>query len=217
LCFTSLFAVVEFFERVSTLLESGTSITTAMSYFLYKIPLSISRIIGFATLFSTLFCIGTLSRNQEITAMRAGGVSTRRISLPLLCLGLVICVATLLWNEGLVPVFAHRAQTILKTEIKKKQQQSLFGTTDIWIRGDGSFINIDNFDFKSNVLQGITIFSINRDFTLRGITEIPKAQGNGTGWQSDSGTEWRFLPTGEMAQRVVAAPPSISETPSDLM
>jgi lipopolysaccharide export system permease protein len=217
LCFTSLFAVVEFFERVSTLLESGTSVATAISYFLYKIPLSISRIIGFATLFSTLFCIGTLARNQEITAMRAGGVSTRRISLPLVCLSLIICVGTLLWNEGLVPVFAHRAQTILKTEIKKKQQQSLFGSTDIWIRGDGTFINIDNFDFKTNMLEGITIFSINRDFTLRSIAEIPTAQWNGSRWQSDSGTEWQFSPAGEMAQHVFATPPSISETPSDLM
>jgi lipopolysaccharide export system permease protein len=81
LCFTAIFAIVEFFERIGTLVESGISVTTTLRYVLYKIPLSISRVIGFAALFSTLFCLGMLSKAQEITAMQSGGLSTRRFSL----------------------------------------------------------------------------------------------------------------------------------------
>ena len=149
--------------------------------------------------------------------MRAGGLSTKRISLPLLCLSFLICISTFIWNEGLVPVFAHRAQTIYKTEIKKKQQQSLFGTKDIWIRGEDSFINIDSFDPKDNTLEGITIFSLNRDFSLHGLIEVPTARWTGETWKSESGTEWRFLPDGKMAQQKVTMPATISETPNDLM
>ncbi|MEX0801913.1 MAG: LPS export ABC transporter permease LptG [Candidatus Binatia bacterium] len=217
LCFTSLFAVVEFFDRIGTLIEAEISVSTALRYLVYKIPLSISRIIGFATLFSTLFFLGMLSKTQEITAMRAGGLSTKRISLPLLCLSFLICISTFIWNEGLVPVFAHRAQTIYKTEIKKKQQQSLFGTKDIWIRGEDSFINIDSFDPKDNTLEGITIFSLNRDFSLQGLIDVPTARWTGETWKSESGTEWRFLPDGKMAQQKVTKPATISETPNDLM
>ena len=157
-CFTLIFAIVEFFERIGTLLESGISVLTALRYLSYKIPLSLSRVIGFAALFSTLFCLGMLSKAQEITALQANGLSTRRISLPLLYLSLLVCVSNFLWNEGLVPAFAHRAETIYKTEIKKKQQQSLFGTKDIWIRGQGGFVNIDSFDPKNKILEGTTFF-----------------------------------------------------------
>ena len=108
--------------------------------------------------------------------MQAGGMSTRRLSFPLLCLSILICVTNFIWNEGLVPVFAHRAETIYKTEIKRKQQQSLFGTKDIWIRGEGGFVNIDSFDPDNLVLEGITFFVLSRDFTLQSTIGVPKAQ-----------------------------------------
>jgi lipopolysaccharide export system permease protein len=142
MCITSLYLVVDFFDRISAFVDSGASIGTILRYFLYKAPASISRVIGFATLFSALFCLGMLTRTQEITAMRSSGIKVQRIALPLLVLSLFICVCTFFWNETLVPAFAHQAQTIFKT-VKNKQQQSLFGTADIWIRGEGSFINID--------------------------------------------------------------------------
>jgi lipopolysaccharide export LptBFGC system permease protein LptF len=42
-------------------------------------------------LFSALFCLGMLARTQEITAMRANGISVQRIALPLVILSLFIC------------------------------------------------------------------------------------------------------------------------------
>jgi lipopolysaccharide export system permease protein len=157
-----------------------------------------------------------LTRTQEITAMRSNGISVQRIALPLLILSLFICVFTFFWNEALVPAFAHQAQTIFKTEVKNKQQQSLFGTADIWIRGEGSFINIDNFDTSTSTLQGITIFLLNRDWSLRGLMEIPSARWTGRGWEANEITEWHFLPDGKVTNQKAAAAPPISETPEDL-
>ncbi|MGH7929400.1 MAG: LPS export ABC transporter permease LptG, partial [Candidatus Binatia bacterium] len=189
---------------------------TVIRYFVYKIPLSISRVIGFATLFSTLFSLGMLARTQEITAMRASGLSVKRISLPLILLSFAICGATFFLNESLVPAFSHRADTIYKTEIRNKKQQSLIGNRDIWLRGDGSFINIDYFDTISNTIEGVTIFVLNRDFTLRGFVEIPRGRWNGAKWEIKKAVEWNFLPDGKMASREIDAPPLITETPDDL-
>lgn len=213
---TALFAIVEFFDRVSTFFDTGSSVGTVVRYFLFKIPLSISRIIGFATLFSTLFCLGVLARTHEITAMRSSGLSLQRISLPLLMLSLLICLLTFVWNEGLVPVFTQRAETIYKTEVKQKKPQSLFGTQDIWIRGDGNFINVDHFDTKKGTLHGISIFVLNRDFTLKGLIEIPSAEWSEGRWKAKTGTEWSFLPEGNLVRQQVSAAPPIAETPDDL-
>jgi lipopolysaccharide export system permease protein len=216
LCITALYVIVDFFDRVSTFVDAAASIWTVARYFVYKAPLSISRMIGFATLFSTLFCLGMLARTQEITAMRAGGLSIQRIALPLLSTSVVICLLTFAWNEGLVPVFAHQAQTIYKTEIKQKQQKSLFGTRDIWIRGANNFINVDAFDSKSQALQGVTVFLLNRDFSLRGMIEIPTAQWNGRNWDNAGGIEWQISPEGDMVRRDATGTPPITETPEDL-
>jgi lipopolysaccharide export system permease protein len=212
---TALFAVVEFFDRVSTFIDTDASIGTVVRYFLFKIPLSISRVIGFATLFSTLFCLGLLARTQEITAMRSSGLSVQRISLPLLMLSFLICLLTFVWNEGLVPMFTQRAQMIYKTELKNRKPQSLFGTQDIWLRGDGNFINVDRFDPRSATLHGISIFVLNRDFTMKGLIEIPDAEWSDGRWQAKAGTEWNFLPDGKFTKQQVSAAPPISETPED--
>jgi len=213
---TLLYVTVDFFERVGTLLDSGASMSSILRYFFYKAPLLISRVVGFATLFSTLFCLGSLARSHEITAIRAGGITVQRIALPLLLLSVIICGSTFVWNESLVPIFTHRSQDIYRSEIKNKQQKSLLGSRDIWIRGEGSFINVDNFDSRDNTLDHVTVFLLNRDFSLRGLMEIPKAQWTKNGWQADQVTEWSVTPDGSIAPQESKAKPPLTETPEDL-
>ena len=71
LCITALYLVVDFFDRVDSLLKAGASLWTSIRYFLYKLPLLVSRIFGFAVLFSALFSVGMLSRNALSTVGRA--------------------------------------------------------------------------------------------------------------------------------------------------
>lgn len=216
ICVTALYLIVDFFDRISTFVDSGASLGTIVRYFFYKAPLSISRVIGFATLFSALFCLGMLTRTQEITAMRSNGIGVKRVALPLVILSLFICLFSFFWNEALVPIFAHQAETIFKTEVKNKKQQSMFGTTDIWMRGEGSFINVNNFDTTTSTLHGITIFLLDRDFSLRGLMEIPRARWTGEKWQAETVSEWHFLPDGKLVNQKGRAAVPIAETPEDL-
>src|SRR5215475_1516354 len=114
-----LFLLVEFVDRIDKFMNSGVSFQKILAYLFFRIPLSISRVFGWATLFSTFFALGLLSRNQEITAMRCAGLSINRIAFPLLGLSLLISLFTLFWNEGLVPVFTSKSEQIYKREVKK--------------------------------------------------------------------------------------------------
>lgn len=213
---TGLYVTADFFERIGNLLESGAPVATILRYFMFKAPLLISRVVGFATLFSTLFCLGLLARSQEITAIRSNGVSVQRIALPLLVISLCLSGLTFYWNETLVPIFSRNAQQIYRTEIKQKRQLSLFGTRNIWIRGDGSFINIDSFDPKSNRLSGVTVFTLNRDFSLRSLIEIPDAHWGARNWEPQGAVEWELRADGKLSRTDSLANIPITETPSDL-
>jgi lipopolysaccharide export system permease protein len=213
---TSLYIIVDFFDRISMFFASAAAVGSVLRYFIYSAPLAISRVIAFATLFSTLFCLSMAARTNEITALRSSGISVQRIALPLLILSVVICLSTFFWNEALVPIFAHQAQNIYRTEIQRKQQQSLFGTHDIWVRGKGNFTNIGNFDARTNVLEHVTVFLLNRDFTLRGLIEIPRAQWSGHDWDVKEAIQWNILADGKVENQKTTAPPAIAETPDDL-
>ena len=212
---TLLYVTVDFFDRIGSMLESGAPLLTVIRYFSYKAPLLISRVVGFATLFSTLFSLGMLARTYEITAMRSGGISVQRLALPLLILSLLICVLNFIWNESLVPVFAHRARTIYRTEIKHKQEKSLLGTNDIWIRGENSFINVERFDPQTGALENITVFRLDRSFSLTGLVEIPKAEWSLKGWKITRAVEWELGGEGKVARRAIDGVLPITETPAD--
>ena len=214
-CAASLYLIVDFFDRIDTVLGGSVHLWASIRYFLYKLPLMISHVFGFAALFSTLFSLGMLSRNQEITAMRSSGLSLRRISLPLLLLSCLICIFTFFWNEALVPIFTRKSDYIYKTEIKKKQPQSLIGSKGIWMREEGSFVSVDYFDTKKNVLEGISIYPLNRDFQPRGLIVVPAARWNGKAWEAQGGTEWLYGPKGQLTQQKAAQSLPLSETPED--
>jgi LPS export ABC transporter permease LptG len=213
---TSLYTTVDFFDRIGNLLEAGASASSIARYFFYKAPLLISRVIGFAALFSTLFCLGMLARAHEITALRSSGISVARIGSPLLILGVLICALTFVWNETLVPIFTRNSQNIYKSEIKNRQQKSVLGTHDLWMRGDASFINVDYFDARNATIEDVTIFLLNRDFSLRALVEVPKAQWIDNAWRTDQATEWSFMSDGKTVQQKITTALPIVETPDDL-
>lgn len=70
-------------ERVGRLLERDLTPGTITLSYLYVIPESMSNMIPAATLFATVFTLGPLARNSELTAAKAGGISFHRIMLPL--------------------------------------------------------------------------------------------------------------------------------------
>jgi lipopolysaccharide export system permease protein len=214
-CLTIIHVVIDFFDRIDNLMQAGSTLSTAFRYFLYKLPLVISRTLGFAVLFATLFSLGLLSRNQEITALRASGLSLHRISLSLLLFSVLISAFAFFWNESLVPIFTRKSQSIYKTEIKKTQPQSLVGTNDIWMRGEGSFVSVAHFDPRNNILEGISLYLLNRDFSLKGLIEAPWARWDGTRWEVRGGTEWTFLPDNRMIRQSVDTSLPLVETPED--
>jgi lipopolysaccharide export system permease protein len=216
LCLTVIYLVIDFFDRIENFVQSGSTFWVSFRYFLYKLPLLISRVLGFAVLFATLFSLGLLSRNQEITALRSGGISLYRITLPLLLLSLLICVFTFFWNEALVPIFTRKSQYIYKTEIKKTQPKSLLGTKDIWLRGEDSFVSVSYFDSRKNILEGVSLYLLSRDFKLNSLIEAPLASWNGTSWQVRKGIQWLFDSDGQMIQQNVDTSLPLVETPEDL-
>ena len=70
--------------------------------------------IPFSALLATAWALSRLARESEITAMRMGGTSIRRILAPTLAVGLAASVLAFLNAEYLAPLATHRAETIVR-------------------------------------------------------------------------------------------------------
>ena len=182
--FTSLFLIVEFFERIRMFLSNNASIYQITSYFFFMIPMMISQIIPATVLLSSLLTFSSLSRNCEITAMKANGISLYRTSSPVLITSALICILAFLNSEYITPYSNQRADYIVFVEVQKREPLGSFKQNQLWYRGKSGIYNFKMFDPKTRILQGITINYLDKNFKLTMRIDAEKAE-----WKND---QWVF-------------------------
>ena len=84
-----------------------------VKYYVLKMPDQFGVVIPVALLLALLYALTHHSRYNELTAMRAAGVSLWRISLPYFAVGLVLAVVTFATNEIWLPDSVTAAQRFL--------------------------------------------------------------------------------------------------------
>ncbi len=205
----------DIFNRVDNFMGSNATLSTAIWFFIYRLPLMVSRVVGFAALFAAFLTLGSLARRNELVAMGACGISVHRFTLPFLLAALGISAVTFLWNETAVPLSTRKAKHIYDVEVHKRERQSVFGDKEIWMRGKDAFIRADHFETETNRLHGLVIYRITPEFTLKGLIEAPSAAWNGTRWAPEGGTEWRLLEGGALDRRPLGSTLDLAERPED--
>jgi lipopolysaccharide export system permease protein len=180
--FTSLFLIVEFFERIRMFLSNNASFMQILSYFFFMIPMMISQTIPATVLLTALLTFSTLARNSEILAMKANGISLYRMSLPVFILSLLICILAFLNSELVTPYCNQKASNIVYVEVQKREPLGTFKQNQLWYRGQSGIYNFRIFDPKTNIIQGITINYFDKNFTLTSRIDAEKAEWKDNKW-----------------------------------
>jgi lipopolysaccharide export system permease protein len=212
---TSLFLIIDFFDAMSSFEGYSPGIAVTAAYFLLKVPNMVREVYPAAALLAILLSLGTLSRHREILALRACGVSTWQLAVPLLYLSGAISVMVLVWNETVVPPTAAESRRIRDISIMEKRSTGAFNASSLWFQGRDGFFNIDYFDANRRALYGLTLYETDEDFRLLRILEVPEAYWRGGMWEleggqvktisTDGGISLRPLDTGELT---LTDPPS---------
>ena len=109
---TMLFKITEYITKY------GAPLETIARLFLYNMPEIINYTFPLSMLLAALMAFGKLSGSSEITAMKAGGVSYYRIVAPVLVVGFIVSMFSLVWAEKMVPFSKAESRRILREEIK---------------------------------------------------------------------------------------------------
>jgi lipopolysaccharide export system permease protein len=165
-----IYLVVLFFQKMDTFIKHQAPFLLIFEYLLFKIPEVIFQwTLPYAVLLSTLLTLGALSRHSEITAMKAGGVSLYRITIPLFIIALLTSGLAFLGNEYLVPLTNQKTRYLLSVKVRKQPQTSYFKNYKIWYHGNLGIFNIQLLDAKEKILKGFTLYQFDDEFrcTLR--------------------------------------------------
>lgn len=141
------------------------------------------HMVPMAVLLSTLITLIILSRNREIVAMKASGISLFSICSPILLVSLLISLLLLILNESIIPYSIKKSEYIENVLINKEEPVGLFKENQIWYKSPGAIYNIRLFDPKKNILKGITINYFDKNFYLTRRIDGKEARWKpGQGW-----------------------------------
>jgi lipopolysaccharide export system permease protein len=215
--FILIYVLVDFFDRFGTYLRYRPPIRLVLAYFIFKIPLILTQLVPVATLASVLLTLGLMARHNELTAMRACGVSTLQIARPLLAAAVVLSLAIFVWNESVVPYCSERFRYIDNVEIKNKAQKALLDDQGIWFHGKAGIYSIEQFDARKATIVGLTVYEFTPGFELNRVIEIPSARWQKGGWSLETPVERRFDAGGNILTRdLTPADFTLPDSPADL-
>ena len=117
--FSSIFiASTMLFKITKYITQYGASMDAVARLFFYSLPEVINYTFPMSMLLAALMAFGKLSGSSEITAMKAGGVSYYRIVAPVLIVGFLVSMFSLVWAEKVVPAAKAKCSEIVDYEIK---------------------------------------------------------------------------------------------------
>ena len=183
----SLYIIIDVFDRVGEVLPFSPSSMSLVSYFLFKLPKILFDVFPAASLLATLVSIGMLSRNREILALRACGISTRRIAAPILTCAMLLSIGALFWSENVVPVAATRSRWLWDVELKQKAYRGVFDAASLWYQSDRGFVHIRRYDAGARVISGLTLYEADKQFQLHRVDEVDSVIWQNGKWISSGG------------------------------
>ncbi|MDQ5987948.1 MAG: Lipopolysaccharide export system permease protein LptG [Syntrophus sp. SKADARSKE-3] len=186
----SVYLLIDFFSKIRMFMSNNATIGQMASHFFFMIPMIISQTTPAIVLLSTLLTFGTFSKHSEIVAMKANGVSLYRMALPVMVIGVLICIFLFLFSEFITPQSYYKAEYIRLVEVQKQEVLGTFKQNQIWYRGTKGIYNFKYFDVKTNTLNGITLNYLNSNFVLEKRIDAEKAV-----WQKNSWVFYNVLVT----------------------
>jgi len=165
--FLTLMLVFTLFELLTDIMRNHISAWVVGDYLLNVCPYFIYNLAQYAVLLAVLITFGLMERSNEVTAIKATGISIYRIVFPVL----VICVglaASLFFFDQLYLPHANKRQDALRNQIKGKPAQTYLRPDRKWIFGQHSDIYYYQFfDADRDQFANISVFQFDpRTFAI---------------------------------------------------
>jgi len=156
--FVLLTLVFTFFELLGAIVRNRVPLVTVGEYLLNFLPSVVYLMTPVSVLIAVLVTFGLMEKANEITAMKATGISLYRIIAPVLVVGLALAVGLFFFEREVLPG-ANKRQDALWSAMKGKPPQTYLRADRKWIFGQQSTIfYYEFFDPDRNQFGRLAIF-----------------------------------------------------------
>jgi LPS export ABC transporter permease LptG/LPS export ABC transporter permease LptF len=194
-----LIMIIDYTEIASDIREHHISLAIVLSYYRFLFFQVLNWTLPISVLVSTLVTFGILSKNNEVTALKANGVSLYRVAVPVVGIAIAISFFSYFLLDFVLP-YSNQRYEALHSLIKGKQPiTSAPNQQKQWYLGKGRYIfNFLSYDRARKELSQVQVFEFdNADFRLTRRVWAKRARWDGYGWVFENGWIRSFDRSGE--------------------
>jgi lipopolysaccharide export system permease protein len=193
--FVATYTLFDFIEKVDNFHEADVPAGVMAQFFAFQVPELIALLLPMSVLLGTILTLGLMARRNEITAIKASGVSLLRVSLPILLVAGIMTLATALINETVIPGAKSRTNYIWDVLVEKRPG-SLFHNEKFWYKGHSSIYHVGFFDTDTNTLSDVVYYRFDDNFNLLLRVDARRARYIEGRWVFFTGMMQKRLPDG---------------------
>lgn len=157
---TSLLLLNYIAKQFGNLVGKGLPWSVIGEFFGLSVPFTIAMTLPMAVLVSTLYAFSRLAAENEITALKASGVSLARLTIPVLLAAAGFAVFMVFFNDQILPRSNHRLRTLQGDIARKKPTFALREQVINEVSPGRLFLKAGHLDEFSNRMREITIYDM---------------------------------------------------------
>ena len=150
-----LFTLLDLVQQLDEIGTGNYGLLDALIYEAFLMPTYLLSLVPFTALLGTSMALGGLAHTNELTAMRAAGMSIQRIGLAALKSGILFILFAIIIMEWVAPPLHQQA--IQRQSLALSGGELLIEKHGTWIHQGNRFINIRN-KHEGHTLADIHIF-----------------------------------------------------------
>lgn len=220
-CLVAMVQVYTFFDLLSDIVKNHTPMPDVVKYHVYLTPSLVYRTLPIAVLVSILATFGVMTKNNEVTAFKACGISVRRLGVPVLLISGALSAALFAFDYSFIPE-TYQVQDLILNEIKGRPTQTYLHPERKWIKHDNRIFYFKYFDPSEKLMVEPYVFELDpKSFHVTRELSAGRArwQQNINAWVWEQGVVRDICGADECKYQTFTATafPEITETPDDFL
>lgn len=181
-----LFIVIDIIDQLSKMLKYGATLNQAAYYYVLRLPYLLTLTSPVIMLLTGLFLMNNLAKYNESIAVRAAGVSIKRMLLPLIIIGLFVSIAIGWFGDFVLPKAEERREILYQVEIKKGEMRDKMLRTKVFFQeGTDTHNFIAFFNGHTEEMKIIDKTVVSADFS----SIEYRSEASSATWDKD---EWQY-------------------------
>lgn len=213
---TTVYMLIDFFERIDNFIEKGKPFSLAIKYFLFKVPTMIDLLLPVCILLAGIITLGLLNHNHEFSALKSCGVCATRIIYPILIGSIGFTLFHLVMAQWLLPATASVSNKIWYEEVSEDAPTGINKNDRAFHRGAEGVYSFIQPDAKKYSFSDFTYTSWEDNYRPKLFLTADEASWHNNTWTFKNGqAKQRDTASGYTVELFEQAAFTLPETPDD--